>query len=113
MRFSQLLSQLPAVDGAMPRHLGEDPEIVGAESLERAGSGQLSFLEPGHAPAGSLESTAAAALLLFPDAGIQELASSRGLAWVAVPQPRLAFAEALEALYPRRLPAPGVHPTAV
>ena len=87
-------------------------KILGAESLDRAGSGQLSFLEPGHAPATILEATAAAAVVLFPDPSLQELASSRGLAWVAVPQPRLAFAEALEALYPRRMPPPGVHATA-
>jgi UDP-3-O-[3-hydroxymyristoyl] glucosamine N-acyltransferase len=113
MRFSRLLSLLPAVGEAQPRHLAEDPEIVGAESLERAGSGQLSFLEPGHAPAATLETTAAAAVLLFPDVDLQALASQRGLAWVAVPQPRLAFAEALETLYPRRRPDPGVHATAV
>ncbi|MFN9532402.1 MAG: UDP-3-O-(3-hydroxymyristoyl)glucosamine N-acyltransferase [Cyanobacteriota bacterium] len=113
MRFSRLLSQLPAVNEATPRHLADDPEILGAESLDRAGSGQLSFLEPGHAPATILEATAAAAVVLFPDPSLQELASSRGLAWVAVPQPRLAFAEALEALYPRRMPLPGVHATAV
>ncbi|MEB3300610.1 MAG: UDP-3-O-(3-hydroxymyristoyl)glucosamine N-acyltransferase [Cyanobacteriota bacterium] len=112
MRFSRLLSQLPAVGEATLRHLAEDPEILGAESLDRAGSGQLSFLEPGHAPATILEATAAAAVVLFPDPSLQELASSRGLAWVAVPQPRLAFAEALEALYPRRMPPPGVHATA-
>ena len=113
MRFSRLLSQLPAVDGAMARHLADDPEILGAESLERAGPGQLSFLEPGHAPAASLQTTAAAALLLYPDPELQSLATGRGLAWIAVPQPRLAFAEALDALFPRTLPPPGVHPTAV
>lgn len=113
MRFSHLLSQLPAVGEASPRDLAADPEIAGAESLERAGEGQLSFLEPGHAPAASLETTTAAAVLLFPDPSLQELASARGLAWVAVPQPRLAFAEALEALFPRQRPAPGVHASAV
>jgi UDP-3-O-[3-hydroxymyristoyl] glucosamine N-acyltransferase len=113
MRFSRLLSQLPAVGEAMARDLAEDPDIVGAESLERAGLGQLSFLEPGHAPAATLEATGAAAVVLFPDGPLQELASQRGLAWVAVPQPRLAFAEALDALFPRRRPNPGLHPTAV
>lgn len=113
MRFSRLLSQLPAVGEASPRDLGGDPEIVGAESLERAGVGQLTFLEPGHAPAASLEATTAGAVLLFPEESLQALASARGLAWVAVPNPRLAFAEALEALFPRRRPEPGVHGTAV
>ena len=113
MRFSRLLQQLPAVEEAMDRHLADDPDIVGAESLERSGPGQLSFLEPGHAPAATLEATGASAVLLFPDPQLQELARARGLAWVAVPQPRLAFAEALEALYPKRSPEAGVHPTAV
>lgn len=113
MRFSRLLSQLPAMDATVHHHLADDPEIEGAESLERAGPAQLSFLEPGHATAETLQTTGAAAVLLFPDAELQELASSRGLAWAAVPQPRLAFAEALDALYPKRLPAPGVHATAV
>jgi UDP-3-O-[3-hydroxymyristoyl] glucosamine N-acyltransferase len=113
MRFSHLLSLLPAVEASTVRHLAEDPELEGAESLERAQAGQLTFLEPGHAPAATLETTAASAVLLFPDGHLQELASRRGLAWAAVPLPRLAFAEALDALYPRRLPDPGVHPTAV
>ena len=113
MRFSRLLSELPAVGEASPRDLATDPEIAGAESLERAGAGQLSFLEPGHAPAAALDTTAAAAVLLFPDPDLQAQASARGLAWAAVTQPRLAFAEALEALFPRRRPEPGVHATAV
>lgn len=113
MRFSHLLSQLPTVGETTPRNLANDPEIEGAESLERAGAGQLSFLEPGHAPAATLESTAAAAVLLFPDEALQDLASRRGLAWAAVSHPRLAFAEALDVLFPRRRPAPGVHATAV
>ncbi|MBM5815839.1 MAG: UDP-3-O-(3-hydroxymyristoyl)glucosamine N-acyltransferase [Cyanobacteria bacterium K_Offshore_surface_m2_239] len=113
MRFSQLLSQLPAVGQACPLDLAADPEIVGAESLERAGDGQLSFLEPGHAPAAALDATGAGAVLLFPDPDLQAQASARGLAWVAVPNPRLAFAEALDALFPRRRPAPGAHASAV
>lgn len=113
MRFSRLLSQLSEVAEATPHHLADDPELLSAESLDRAGPGQLSFLEPGHAPSAVLEATAAAAVLLFPDPALQALASRRGMAWVAVSQPRLAFAEALEALYPRRLPEPGVHATAV
>jgi UDP-3-O-[3-hydroxymyristoyl] glucosamine N-acyltransferase len=113
MRFSRLLSQLPTVDASAPRHLGGDPDILGADSLERAAAGQLAFLEPGHAPAAALETTTASALLLFPDGDLQELATRRGLAWVAVPLPRLAFAEALDALYPRQRPDPGVHATAV
>ena len=117
MRFSELLTQLSEVREATPRHLGPDPELAGAESIERAAAGQLSFLEPGSALAVSLAASGAAALLL-PARGeeaeaLQQQASGRGIAWVALADPRLGFAEALEQLYPRPRPSAGVHATAV
>jgi hypothetical protein len=45
MRFSHLLTQLSEVDEATPCRIGSDPELTGAESVERAGTGQLTFLE--------------------------------------------------------------------
>ena len=113
MRFSDLLSQLSEVTESTPRELGADPELLGAESLERAGANQLSFLEAGHALSPALAASAAAAVLLPLDPALQETATARGLAWVALKDPRLAFAEALEALYPRSLPAAGIHGSAV
>lgn len=117
MRFSQLLTQLSEVSEATPRQLGPDPDLAGAESIDRAAAGQLSFLEAGSALASSLAATGASALLL-PARGeeaqaLQEQATARGLAWVALADPRLGFAEALDQLYPRSRPQPGVHPTAV
>ncbi|CAK6693666.1 UDP-3-O-(3-hydroxymyristoyl)glucosamine N-acyltransferase [Synechococcus sp. CBW1002] len=113
MRFSQLLGQLSQVAESTPRDLAADPEIGGAAALDQASGGQLSFLEPGNALAASLAATGASAVLLPADADLQHQASERGLAWVALADPRLGFAEALEALYPRRpLPA-GVHSSAV
>ncbi|MFZ9270131.1 MAG: UDP-3-O-(3-hydroxymyristoyl)glucosamine N-acyltransferase [Prochlorococcaceae cyanobacterium] len=117
MRFSTLLSHLSEVTEASPRHLAADPELSGAAALDQAGNGQLSFLEPGHALAAALSATAASALLI-PAKGdeaqaLQQQASERGLAWIALADPRLGFAEALDALYPRSPKAPGVHPSAV
>ena len=117
MRFSELLTQLSEVSEATPRQLGQDPELGGAESIERASTGQLSFLEAGSALAAALAATGASALLL-PARGeeapaLQEQASARGLAWVALADPRLGFAEALDRLYPRPRPQPGVHASAV
>ena len=117
MRFSELLSHLNEVTEANARDLAHDPEISGAEALDRASSGQLSFLEPGNALAAALAGSGASAVLI-PARGegaeaLQQQARERGLAWVAVNDPRLAFAEALDALHPRRRPAPGIHPSAV
>ena len=117
MRFSELLGHLGEVTGESPRHLATDPAIHGGAALDQAGAGQLAFLEPGNALAAALADTGASAVLI-PARGegaqaLQQLASERGLAWVALADPRLGFAEALEVLHPRRRPAPGIHPSAV
>ena len=72
MRFSSLLSQLSGVGDSTLRHLADDPEIGGADALDAAGSGQLSFLEPGNALAASLAATGASAVLLPIDTALQE-----------------------------------------
>ncbi|MFM8524810.1 MAG: UDP-3-O-(3-hydroxymyristoyl)glucosamine N-acyltransferase [Cyanobacteriota bacterium] len=113
MRFSSLLGHLSALEASTPRDLGEDPLLTGAAALDQAVAGQLSFLERGNALAAALAGTGASALLLPLDAELQALASAQGVAWVAVRDPRLAFAEALEALHPRRLRPAGIHPSAV
>ena len=113
MRFSDLLTRISQVGADSPRHLGDDPELLVGQSLESAGPGQLAFLEAGHAMATALAASQAAAVLLPLDADLQRQASERGLAWVALADPRLGFAEALEALNPRPRPPAGVHPSAV
>jgi UDP-3-O-[3-hydroxymyristoyl] glucosamine N-acyltransferase len=117
MRFSSLLAQLSSVESGSRRELAADPELHGAEAIDRAGPGELSFLEPGHSLATSLGVCRAGALLI-PARGeeaeaLQRQASAQGIAWVALADPRLGFAEALEQLYPRPLPPPGQHPSAV
>ena len=117
MRFSELLSQLSEVTDASLRHLADDPELDGAAALDKAQADQLTFLEPGNALAAALAGSNAGAILLpargDEAAALQRLAMERGLAWIALADPRLAFAEALAALHPRRQPAAGIHPSAV
>ena len=119
MRFSQLLGHLSEVrsqpDGGPARDLAGDPELIGGGALGEARAGQLSFLESGSALASALAATGASAVLL-PTAGAGELGrqlSERGIAWVALADPRLGFAEALEALHPRPVLPAGIHPSAV
>ncbi|MEB3319316.1 MAG: UDP-3-O-(3-hydroxymyristoyl)glucosamine N-acyltransferase [Cyanobium sp.] len=122
MRFSQLLDQLSARSSSasddMPvRFLAGDPELSGAAALDQASASELSFLEPGHALAVAAATTEAGAVLI-PASGegaaeLQDQLRSRGVAWVALADPRLAFAEALELLHPPRRRAPGIHPSAV
>ncbi|MEY4297816.1 MAG: UDP-3-O-(3-hydroxymyristoyl)glucosamine N-acyltransferase [Cyanobacteriota bacterium] len=122
MRFSELLSHLSEVQAGggrqgLAHHLADDPELAGAAALDQASGGQLSFLEPGNALAAALAASGASAVLL-PARGeeaqaAQEQASQRGMAWIALADPRLGFAEALDALHPRPVKAPGIHASAV
>ena len=113
MQFSSLLGHLSALEESTPRDLGGDPLLTGAAALDQAVAGQLSFLESGNALAAALAGTGASALLLPLDPALQEQASAQGVAWVALKDPRLAFAEALDALHPRRPRPAGIHPSAV
>ena len=122
MRFSELLSHLSEVQASgglqgLEHDLGNDPELSGAAALDQGGNGQLSFLEPGNALAAALAGSGVTAVLLPARSDeaetLRTLASSRGMAWIALKDPRLGFAEALEALYPRRPKAAGIHASAV
>ncbi|MFW6732768.1 MAG: UDP-3-O-(3-hydroxymyristoyl)glucosamine N-acyltransferase [Synechococcus sp.] len=112
MKFSVLLEHLSGVDGA-PRSLAVDPDLTGAAAIDEAVAGQLAFLEQGSSLRNALDHCQASALLLPPDKDLQTLASSRGMAWIALRDPRLGFAEALEVLLPPRPRPQGIHPTAV
>lgn len=113
MRFSDLLAQLGELVVASPRHLAADPELGGAHALDQAGAGQLSFLERGHALAAALEGTRASAVLLPLDPELQAQATAQAIAWVALADPRLAFAQSLEVLYPRPPKPAGIDASAV
>ncbi len=119
MRLSQLLAQLSEGQaGEPPAHsLALDPELRGAAALDQAGPDDLAFLEEGHALAAALASTGAAAVLIparsAESAELRQMLEARGVAWIALADPRLGFAEALEQLHPTPQPPPGIHPTAV
>lgn len=113
MRFSRLLEQLRTLTAESPRNLDPDPDIAAAAPLDRAESGQVSFLEAGHRLADSLASSGASALVLPLQSELQAQATALGMAWVAVERPKLVFAELLAILYPRRRPDAGIHPSAV
>ncbi|MDT8437539.1 MAG: UDP-3-O-(3-hydroxymyristoyl)glucosamine N-acyltransferase [Wenzhouxiangellaceae bacterium] len=86
-----------------------DPELIitGAAPLDRAGSGELSFLANPAYRARLGDSRAAAVVVAAAD-----LPRCRGAALVA-DDPYVGWARALDVLYPRVAPKPGVHATAV
>lgn len=114
MRFSQLIEALQGGNAELQDHrLNDDPDLIGAASLDQAKCNQLSFLEKGNALAGQLNNSKASAVLLPDQAELKMIAEERGLAWAIFRDPRLAFAEALNLLYPKPRPLAGIHPSAV
>ena len=102
MRLSDLASRL-----SLPVEGDGSVEIRRIASLERAGPGDLTFLGDRKQQAAAL-ATKASAIILGPGA------QGPAIPIVRAPDAYLAFAQALEALYPAERPAePGVHPTAI
>lgn len=111
VKLSELMKRLAVTPVAMSDSL-LDPTLEGCAALGQAGSGTLSFVD-GSQRTHLIEKTKASALILPPDAHLQSLATSRGIAWFAVEHPRYWFARALTCFYqPCRLPS-DCHATAV
>jgi len=114
MRFSTLVKLLQSGDAALQHHeLCADPNLSGAASLEQAQADQLSFLEKGNALTTVLSDSSVGAILLPDQQDLIDLARDRQIAFAVFANPRLAFAEALDQLYPRSRPLAEIHPTAV
>lgn len=83
--------------------------VRGVAPLEEAGPDQISFVaEARYFP--YIQASQAAAVFVARDADVP---LPPRMAAVRVDDPRRALARVLPALYPERVPAPGVHPTAV
>ena len=114
MRFSNLIKALQSGEASLQHsQLGTDPVLSGAASLEKAAADQLSFLEKGNALTTALKNSNVGAILLPDQQDLIALATERGIAFGVFANPRLAFAEALEQLYPRRRPQAEIHSSAV
>jgi UDP-3-O-[3-hydroxymyristoyl] glucosamine N-acyltransferase len=101
MKLSTLAEQLGAT-----LHGDSDLEITSAAGLDDAGPGQLTFVaNPKYVPLA--RTTRASAVLVDPAFETISAATLR------IANPYLAFARALELLYPIPAYQPGIHPTAV
>lgn len=100
------VAQLAELCGGEP-HGDASRAITGANSLESAQSGDLSFVA--NQKAAALAATSRAGCLLVP----AWFDAAGPWALIRVPDPRAAFARALSALYPKVRPMPQIHPTAV
>ncbi len=113
MQFRQVVQALGQVENSsLSIDANLDPLLLSMAAVNAAQASQLAYIE-GDRHASQISTTKASALILPFDDALHAAATERGIAWVAVPHPRLAFAKAIALFYqPFRL-APGIHPTAV
>lgn len=114
MKFSDVVEKLGAVVAASSRTTAPqlDPDLNGVTAIEQAQPHTLSYVE-GEKFVRYIAQTTASALILPMDAALQQQVTERGIAWVASPQPRLVFAQAIALFYRPFRPDAGIHPTAV
>ncbi|AFZ24046.1 UDP-3-O-(3-hydroxymyristoyl) glucosamine N-acyltransferase [Cylindrospermum stagnale PCC 7417] len=114
MKFSEIINLLgdTATNHSLTANPGYDPDINGVAPLDAASNGSLSYIE-GAKFASFVSQTNASALILPQDEELQVLAQERGIVWIATPEPRLLFAQAIALFYQPYRPAPSIHPSAV
>lgn len=114
MKFSEIAEKLSgaAQSNSLTTHPDLNPDITSIAPIEEAASGTISYIEGGKFAA-MVGKTAASALVLPSNAALQTQATERGIAWIASPEPRLLFANAIALFYKPFQPAPEIHPTAV
>ncbi|GFE70682.1 UDP-3-O-(3-hydroxymyristoyl)glucosamine N-acyltransferase [Chroococcus sp. FPU101] len=114
MQFTEIIDQLNPLIKAHSLTSCPDcnPDLVGVAAVDEAKTGTLSYIE-GNKFASMLEKTQASALILPLDESLQTLAAEKGIAWLATPDPRLAFAHAINLFYKPFQPSPEIHPSAV
>ena len=114
MKFSEIAEKLSdaADHNSLTSNPELNPEITGVAPIEQASLDTLSYIE-GAKFAAMVGKTAAGALILPRDEALQTQATQRGIAWIAVSEPRLVFAKAIAFFYKPFHPAPEIHPTAV
>lgn len=114
MQFQEIIAKLDqaARNNSLTQAQDLNPEITGVAAVDEATKGKLSYIEGGKFAA-QIATTQASALILPTNETLQSQATARNIAWIATPQPRLLFAQAIALYYQPFKPSPGIHSTAV
>ncbi|MBD1910124.1 MULTISPECIES: UDP-3-O-(3-hydroxymyristoyl)glucosamine N-acyltransferase [unclassified Leptolyngbya] len=114
MKFSELIPSFnPVKTSSLDTYPDLDPEISGVSPISAVQPNTISYIDGGSRSAEKLAGTSAVAVVLPLNVELQTLANEKGLAWVASPQPRLLFAQAIARFYQPFRPTPGIHPSAI
>ena len=117
MQFIEIVEKLKkGQSGVVDFKIKNNPVILTAASLEKAKDNDISFLD-NNSPLNlrNLIETSKASALLLPanDTYIIEIAKKISVDWIILKEPKIAFAETLEFLYPSNVESEGIHKSAV
>ena len=117
MQFNEIVEKLKqGQSGFVDFKISSNPVIVSAASLEKAKENDISFLDNNsQLNLKHLIKTSKASALLLPadDDFIIEIAKQISVDWILLKDPKIAFAETLEFLYPSEIETEGIHESAV
>ncbi|NEQ42189.1 MAG: UDP-3-O-(3-hydroxymyristoyl)glucosamine N-acyltransferase [Leptolyngbya sp. SIOISBB] len=111
MKFSEFVQHLAATQAHPQAHLADDPNLTGLSAIEESAAHTLSYIE-GEKYAHHIATTQASALILPLHDELQAQASDRGLAWIAVKEPRVTLAQAIACFYQPVRPDSRIEPSA-
>ncbi len=117
MLISELVEKLKqGQSGLVDFKIKNDLIILSAASLEKAQNNQITYLDK-NSPLNlrKLIQTTKASVLLLPsnENNILEAIQKLSCNWIILKDPKIAFAETLELLYPSEIEKEGIHKTAV
>ena len=117
MQFNEIVEKLKQGQaGVVDFKIRNNPIILAAASLEKARKNDISFLD-NNSPLNLRDlikdSRASALLLPADDNHIIEVANKISIDWIRLKDPKIAFAEILEIVYPSQIEKEGIHKSAV
>ena len=117
MQFKEIVENLKqGQSGVVDFKIKNNPVILTAASLEKAKENEISFLD-NNSPINlrNLIKTSKASALLLPanDTYIVEIAKKISVDWIILKEPKIAFAETLDFLYPSEIKSEGIHQSAI
>ena len=117
MQFNEIVEKLKqGQSGVIDFEIKNNSIILAAASLEKAKENEISFLDnDSQLNLRNLIKTSKASALLLPanDKETVEIAKQLTVNWILLKDPKIAFAETLELLYPCEIEKEGIHKTAV
>ena len=117
MQFNKIVEKLKqGQSGVIDFKIKNNPNILSAASLEKAKENDISFLDKNSTLnlRNLIQNSKASALLLPADDNyVLEIAKKISLDWILIKDPKIAFAETLDFLYPFETEKEGIHSSAV